>query len=445
MKSATKLIEILNKNNFDAYIIGGCVRDYILGIEPHDIDICTNAEPNTIVSILEDNNIHYTTVGIKYGTVVAHMNGEEYEITTFRSDGQYSDNRKPDSVQFEADLINDVLRRDFTINAIAYNPVTEEITDYTDGCVDIRNKILRCIGDPNKRFKEDALRILRALRFSIKFGFKIEDKTSDAIHANKNLLNNISKERITNEIEKILTCGKPIHSIFIEYSDVIGVIIPEIVPCINFKQNNKYHKHDVYEHMLYVTDLCKTIDFDIKMAALLHDIGKPNAYSVDEQGYGHFYGHPEICAEIASEVLKNRFRLTSKQYNEIVTLIKYHDLEVSDTDKSVRRALVKLGKETLQKWFILKQADIDDHIHLKDKEWFVDIDKLRDRAKAINDKENCFKISDLQINGKDIMRITGLKPGKRIGEILNQLFNEVINGDLNNTNTELSKRVAELM
>ena len=427
-----QLLNIFKSENYEIFAVGGCVRDNIMGIKPHDIDFCTNATPDKTIGLLNKANIKYTTVGIEYGTIVAHIDNEEYEITTYRSDGEYTNNRKPDSVKFESNLKNDLSRRDFTINAIAYEPLLGCYIDHYDGMTDIENGVIRCIGDPNKRLQEDALRILRALRFSIKYNFDIEEETSKAIHANKELLNNISKERITQEFEKILTSKKDMHNIFIEYSDVISIIIPEIMPCIGFNQNNKYHKHTVYEHLLYVTDNCKTTDFNIKLAALLHDIGKPDAYSVDEEGHGHFYGHPEVCAKIASEVLKKDFRITTEQYNEILALIQYHDMEVQNTDKSLRKAVVKLGKDTLYKWFTLKQADFDDHLQIQGKTWYVNTEELKNSLDNLLEKENCFKITDLAINGNDIMKITGLKPCKKVGEILRVVFNKVINDEVAN-------------
>lgn len=429
---AKKIADIFKQAGYKIFIVGGCVRDILIGIEPHDIDFCTNAKPSEIITLLNENNIFYTTVGIDYGTVVAHINHIEYEITTYRSDGVYADKRRPDSVHFETDLRTDLQRRDFTLNAIAYDIIDDEYRECSTGVQDIKNKIIRCIGDPNKRFQEDALRILRALRFSIKYNFDIEEETSKAIHANKELLNNISKERITQEFEKILTSGKPIHNLFIKYNDIISTIIPEIEPCISFNQNNKYHKHNVYEHLLYVTDNCKTTDFSIKLAALLHDIGKPDAYSVDEEGHGHFYGHPEVCAKIASEVLKKDFRITTEQYNEILALIQYHDMDVQNTDKSLRKAVVKLGKDAIYKWFILKQADYDDHIQIQGKTWYINTEELKNRLDNLLEKENCFKIKDLAINGNDIMQITGIKPCKKVGEMLNMLFNKVIDGEVAN-------------
>lgn len=277
------------------------------------------------------------------------------------------------------------------------------------------------------RFNEDTLRILRAMRFSVSYGLNIENNTYKAMILNKDGLKNISKERITSELEKMLTSGNSIKDIFMSCSDIVTVIIPELECCIGFDQHNKYHKHTVYEHILSVVDHCETDDFIVKMAALLHDIGKPATYTEDDEGYGHFYGHPEVSYEISKEVLSKRLRLSNEQYDEILLLVKYHDMDLATTRRSVKRALNKLGETTLRKWLVLKLADRKDHIGFSDEEIKGDLKCIEEILNDIITTQDCFSIKDLSVNGKDLISI-GYIPGKELGNVLNQLLEMVIDG-----------------
>lgn len=452
--NAITLIDLLNRENYKAYLVGGCVRDMLLGEQPHDFDICTSALPSDTIDILKKNNINFHTVGEKFGTITAMFGDEEYEITTFRADGEYSDGRHPDSVDYTADIMEDLHRRDFTINAMAYHPSTKTFIDPYGGRQDLKSKTLRTVQNPNKSFSDDGLRMLRALRFAIRFEMKIDTATGDAIHNNLSLLDSISKERITQEFEKLFAYNKPVKPLFVEFSDLIGCIIPEIKPCIGFDQNNQYHKHDVYEHLLSVVDLCDTDDFCIKMAALLHDIGKPNTYTVDEKGRGHFYGHPDESVSIAMNLLLQDFKMPNDQYSIILSLIEYHDVKVANTKASVKRMINKLNRwfnntdmavDTFNKWFILKQADIDDHINLNlDSDAITDIPRVKEILQQIIEENACLKPSDLDISGYDIMQITGTKPGKHIGLIIQQLFEMVLDEKLPNNNEDLKAAVPSI-
>ncbi len=442
---AIKLIKIIQESGFEAYLVGGCVRDILLNKAPNDWDICTNATPDEILNVLKTNKIKYHTVGIEFGTVTAMCKNSEYEITTYREDGEYSDNRRPDGVNFVRNIEGDLSRRDFTINAMAFDPISKKLVDLFNGRQHLKQGKLVAVGDADRRFKEDALRILRALRFAIRYNLEIDEDTDNAIKDNYKLLSNISCERITSELEKILTSGEPIWEYFMKYDYIIGQIIPELKPCFKFDQNNKYHVHDVYEHILYVVDACETNKFEIKLAALLHDIGKPSSYTEDNEGWGHFYGHPEVSYEITLGVLRDRLRLTKEQFERVSLLVKYHDITIAKTKASVKRAMNKHGVDWLNDWFILKQADMDDHIYPdKKKSWFMNIPELKGLMQIILDENSCFSIKDLQINGKDIMDSLGLKPGKHIGLILNTLLNEVIDEKVNNEHSELLQRAMEL-
>lgn len=442
---AIRLIDLFNKSGYEAYLVGGCVRDLLIKEKPHDFDICTNAHPDKIKQILEDNNCKYHTLGIKFGTITAMCNDGEYEITTYRTDGEdYSDNRRPDKVEFVSELSLDLSRRDFTINALAYNPTQNEIVDMFNGHKDLIEHRLVAVGDADKRFKEDALRILRALRFAIKYDLQIEEKTKKAMKDNIKLLNNLSKERITSELEKILTSGKEIKRWFIEYAWLIAEVIPELKQTMGFDQNNKFHQHNVYEHTLAVVDGCKTDDFIIKLAALLHDIGKPASYTEDEEGWGHFYGHPVVSKEITEQILERRLRLSREQSNTLLELIEFHDTGFASTKGAVKRYLNKHSKEFFDKWFILKESDIADHLFADNLREKYGLDNLRKMINTVIEEEACFSLKDLAINGRDIMDLMQLKQGKQVGEILNILLNEVIDEKIENNKELLSKRALEL-
>lgn len=418
------ILQELNKCGHEAYIAGGCVRDRLLYKEPHDWDICTSATPDEILATFPYEDIIPT--GLKHGTVTILINDDPYEVTTFRTDGKYTDHRRPDSVCFTDSLLEDLKRRDFTINAMAYN-ASSGLIDPFNGQNDLHNGLLKCVGNPGDRFKEDALRVLRAMRFAVKYGMIIENNTYEAMVINKDGLKNISKERITSEFEKILTSGNDVKDTFISCSDIIAVIIPELECCVGFDQRNKYHKHTVYEHILSVVDFCSTNDFVIKMAALLHDIGKPSIYTEDEEGYGHFYGHPKVSYEISKEVLSKRLRLSNEQYDEILLLVKYHDMDLATTRRSVKRALNKLGESTFRKWLILKLADRKDHVGFSEEEISGDLKLIEEIMDDIITTQDCFSIKDLSVNGKDLISI-GYRTGKELGNVLNQLLQMVIDG-----------------
>lgn len=444
--AAKGIIEALKKSGHQAYLVGGCVRDIIMGIKPNDYDICTSAGPSDTERAVTQAGLRLgrEQFGKQFGTVVViGGDGEEYEVTTFRTDITQGGKHRPDKVVYCGSLAEDLARRDFTINALALDISTLDIIDYHGGIKDIGGKIIRAVGEPNRRMKEDPVRILRALRFFVTLGFDIEGATYKAMLDNKKMLDDVSNERVTQEFRKMLTSGKDIKEAFSKASDIIVQVIPDIKPCIGFLQNSSYHKHNVYEHMLYVTDYCDTDDFTIKMAALLHDIAKPDAYMLGEDGKGHFYGHPEMSYRKSVGILVRRFSLTSSECMCILDLIRYHDLDIKDTPKSVKRALRKLGHDLFQKWMILKRADRADHIYPNGR-FIIDMDNMESIYNELMEKEACFKIKDLAIGGNDVMEATDLKPCKEIGEILEKLLDLVIDGDIRNEREELLKRAKEM-
>lgn len=433
---------------YELYLVGGCVRDSLMGIEPHDWDMCTSAMPEETIRVLRSNHISYYTKGIEYGTIVAVLGNVDYEITTYREDSIYTDGRRPDEVKYVRDLRTDLSRRDFTINAIAMNPVTLEIVDPYCGALDIDSKRLSCVGNAYDRFEEDGLRILRAIRFAIKYGLQIDEETKEAMHNKLGNLDKVAKERVTEEFRKLLCENKVITDIFLEFSDIIAYLIPEIKPCIGFNQNNKYHKHNVYEHLLAVTDLADTNKFEIKLAALLHDIGKPASYVEDADGKGHFYGHPKVSRDICVELLKKDFRLSHEENELVLNLVEFHDEFIANTKKSVKRFLAKHGADFLDDWYVLKKADFDDHIFPNGKEnlvnWYTDIGFVKEIEGQLLEEETCFKLSDLAVNGNDIMQKLNLKPSKRVGEILQMLFDKVIDEEVENERNILLDLAVEL-
>lgn len=444
-KNVLKLINIINKEGYEVYLVGGCVRDMIMGKEPHDYDMCTNADPMQLIQIFEKHDLGINPKGLAFGTVTAVMDWEEYEVTTYREDLEYLDSRHPDGVAFTQNIETDLGRRDFTMNAIAYNPITDAMVDPYHGQEDIANGLIRTVRNPDDRFDEDALRILRGLRFAITMGFDIEPETLKAMLKHKDALMYVSKERVTDEFRKMFKANKPIRKWFMECADIIFVLIPELKVCYKFAQNNKYHKHDVYEHMLAVVDGCDTNKFEIKMAALLHDIGKPDSYVTDEEGWGHFYGHPKVSFDICKGLFESDFRLTREEAKLIGDLILYHDIAIAPTEKSIKRAINKYGADYLADWLVLHKADANDHILPEGKvepDW-MKVDEMIAIYEKIMSEKTYFTIKNLVINGNDIKDILNIKGSPIIGELLNYLVDGVIDKKFENTVEDLTKAVKE--
>lgn len=441
-KIPQKVIDLMNcimSEGYEIYLVGGCVRDMLMGKEPHDFDFCTNAEPDALVKIYQKNDFGINPKGIEYGTVTAVIKNEEFEVTTYREDLDYIDSRHPEGVNYTQSLVSDLSRRDFTINAIAYNPITDEIVDPFDGVNDIRNKVIRTVRNPQDRFQEDALRIMRGLRFAITLGFDIDQNTFEAMLANKALLvDKVSKERVTDEFKKTFKSNMPVSEWFMRGAPIVFTLIPELKVCYNFDQNNKYHHNDVYKHLLAVVDFCDTTKFEVKMAALLHDIGKPATYVTDEHGKGHFYGHPEVSFEICKQIFASDFRLSNDEEKAIENLIRYHDIEIPLNAKSVRRVLSKRGQDFFDDYLILHKADVADHVLSPNctEEW-TRVDELKEIYDTVLKEDSCFKISDLAINGKDVMKIGKIKSGPLVGSVLNHLLNEVMDQNIENTKDAL--------
>ena len=430
---ANKAIELLKSNGYEAYAVGGCVRDMIMGAPAHDYDITTSATPDEMKAVFNGYTVIET--GIKHGTLTFLYEKEPIEITTYRIDGDYKDSRHPESVEFTRNLKNDLSRRDFTMNALVYNE-DDGIVDLVDGQSDIKNKIIRAIGDPKKRFEEDALRILRGVRFASQLGFTIEENTKKAMIKCVHLLKNISKERINVEISKMLL-GKNVKNVLVENYEIISEIIPQIKEMHGFDQNNKYHIYDVLEHTAVSIEKIDPI-LHLRLAMLLHDTGKPRTYSVDKNGQGHFYGHAKISTEIASGFLKE-YKFDNATKEKVVELVKIHDTPIEMDKIFIKKRMNRLGKELF--FDLLKVKRADNLAQSPEHNWTDKIDKMENLAREIAE-ENCFTLSSLKISGADLLAL-GFK-GKEIGDTLNKLLDEVIEERLPNEREALIGKANEI-
>lgn len=427
-ESVKTAIDTLKQCGHRAYIVGGCVRDSIRGVIPSDWDICTSATPDAIISAFSE----YTTIktGIAHGTVTVLINNTPLEITTFRIDGEYQDMRHPQSVSFTDSLELDLSRRDFTVNAIAYSP-EDGIIDPFNGKKDIENKTIRCVGKADLRFSEDALRLLRALRFSSVLSFSIEIETAKSIHRNAHLLSKIAIERVNSEFTKLI-CGIDAKNVLSEFRDVISIVIPELEKTFDFCQHTKYHIYDVWNHTLHALNNISPTPV-LRLSMLFHDIGKPLCFTQDSDGTGHFYGHPKVSTEIAHSTL-HRLRYDNQTIERVCTLIKYHDSDIICQKKYILRWLNKIGIENFID--LLKVKEADNKAQNPEFSYIEKINELRALYHSINEKDVCFSTNHLSVNGHDLIN-AGITEGRKIGIILNDLLNVVIEEKLPNEKNSL--------
>lgn len=430
-------IKTLEKSGYEAFIVGGCVRDTLLNRPIHDWDITTSALPEEIQSVFSGYSVIPT--GIKHGTVTVFIEGLPLEITTYRTDGTYSDNRHPDFVHFTKDLRQDLSRRDFKINAMAYSP-TAGLIDPFDGQKDLKNQVLSCVGLAKERFEEDALRILRALRFSAQLSFSIEAATAQAIFEKATSLKQISPERIQQEFVKLL-CGKNADTILRDYADIFTQFIPELKPCIGFDQKSKYHIYDVWEHSIHTVRQIQPKPI-LRLAALFHDIGKPSTFSLDEEGYGHFYGHQKRGAEITRPILK-RLKFDNETIQTVTTLVEFHDVTVTDSLKVVRKWLNKLGEERFRQLLLLNRADTLSHAKTALPRLYI-LENEEKVFKNIIVQNLCFSVKTLAVNGKDLIAL-GVPQGEQVGHLLNQLLEVVMEEQCLNEKEPLLRFALELI
>ncbi len=422
----------LQKNGYEAFLVGGFVRDSIMQKNADDADFATNASPEEMLSVFRDYRT--LTTGLKHGTVTVIINHKPFEITTYRTEKGYSDCRHPDEVAFAEKIEDDLSRRDFTVNSIAYNP-SRGYVDPFGGCKDIANKIIRCVGEAKKRFSEDSLRILRALRFASVLGFAIEAETEKAMYECRSLLNHISKERVFTEISKML-CGKNIREILLKYSDILAVVLPEIKDMKGFQQHNFHHIYDVLEHTAVVVESAPTVPA-LRFAALFHDCGKPDCFSLDKDGVGHFYSHASISAKKADEALL-RLRCDNKTREKTVKLIKLHDAPIEENEIVIKKKLSKYGEDLFFDLIELKRADtlgLAPEFHCR----MTHFDTLQSLAEKVLSEKPCFSLRDLAVNGNDLAEL-GFE-GREIGKCLKLLLNSVIENTLVNEKNALLSAV----
>lgn len=428
------ILDRLESKGFEAYCVGGCVRDSLRGVEPHDWDICTNATSQEVKSIFELYNYNVIETGIKHGTVTVVVDGEPFEITTFRSKSSYSDHRHPDEVKFVTTLKEDLERRDFKMNAIACD-CNGLLLDPYIGKFDIQYSLISCVGIPDERFKEDPLRILRAMRFAARFNYDIRLPTAISMHKNQHLLRFISVERIAEEFRKMFVSeGESLKNVLHCYSDIITFLIPELHATIGFDQNNKYHKFDVWAHTLEAISKSPVLPspfetFVLRFALLLHDIAKPHCYSQDTNG-GHFYGHGIISRDISKSILE-RLKLSNTEKECILDLIQYHERDIEPTKNSIKRWLNKLGELKLNLLLELKEADTKAHSIVGQYERLSEIQKCKNILQEVLNEKEAFTLKDLQINGDSLLYL-GVPEGPEIGRILKELLKKVIDGELEN-------------
>ena len=416
------ILDTLENHGFAAYVVGGCVRDSLLGLTPADFDLCTSALPEQMEQVFAGQRL--VLAGEKHGTVGVCTDTGVVEITTFRTEGDYRDSRHPDWVRFVGDVEQDLARRDFTVNAMAYSP-TRGFADPFGGRQDLENKILRAVGAPEKRFREDALRILRGVRFAVRYGLTVEPETRRAMDDQAGGLDSLSRERVFEELSKLLPLVTGAD--LLEFASIMGAAIPELAPTIGFDQHSPHHAYDLYTHVAYVTGAVPG-ELTVRWAALLHDIGKVSTFTRDETGRGHFYGHASAGAELAEQVLLG-LKAPARLRRQVVELIGAHMTRLQPDKKQLRRQLSRLGWEQLEREFWLQQADMSSKGVTEPGEGEI-FPEIRRLLEEIRREDSCLKVTDLAVNGEDLMAL-GYQ-GRQIGTCLHWLLEQVLEEALPN-------------
>ena len=412
------IIQTLQEHGYEAYAVGGCVRDSLLGREPGDWDITTSASPD------ETKKLFARTVdtGIEHGTVTVLLGKEGFEVTTYRIDGKYEDSRHPTEVIFTRNLREDLLRRDFTINAMAYND-TEGIVDIFGGMDDLKRKIIRCVGNARERFGEDALRIMRGVRFAAQLGFSLEKETKEAMTELAPTLEKISAERIQTELVKLLVSDSPELIREAYHLGITAVILPEFDEMMRTGQETKYHRYDVGEHT--VQAVCNVPpDKVLRLTMLLHDVAKPEMKTVDADGTAHFKGHDIRGEQKAKEILR-RLKFDNDTIHKVTKLVRWHDYRMPAEKKNVRKAMSKISAELFPMYLLVKRADILAHSMYRREEELENLIGLQKCYEEIVADHECVSLKQLAVTGTDLIGI-GMKPGKQIGEVLNELLRIVL-------------------
>ena len=427
-----EIITTLENAGYEAYAVGGCVRDTLLNKEPDDWDITTSATPEEAKALFPRT----IDTGIQHGTITVLIGKETYEVTTYRIDGEYEDSRHPKEVIFTSNLLEDLKRRDFTINAMAYND-RSGIVDAFDGIQDLENKSIRCVGNPKERFTEDALRMMRAVRFSGQLGYEIEPATAEAVKELAPTLSRISAERICTELVKLMVSE---HPEYLQKAFELGmtkIFMPEFDAAMETIQNNPHHCYNVGEHILHSLMHVRK-DKVLRLAMLFHDLGKARTRTTDDNGIDHFYGHADISAQIADDVMK-RLRFDNDTRHKVIKLVKYHDLKMALTPTGVRKAIVKLSEELFPMLLEVKRADFLAQSMYKRDEKEAELSKIERIYAQILEEKNCVSLKTLAITGSDLIA-AGMKPGKEIGEVLQKLLEAVLEDPTLNTKERLLKK-----
>ena len=439
-RSALSAIKQLNQAGYEAFLVGGCVRDLLMGREPGDFDITTSALPEQTEAVFAGQRIIET--GLKHGTVTVILEGLPLEITTYRRDVSYSDHRHPDEVRFTANLREDLARRDFTVNAMAWHP-EKGLADPFGGREDLKARRIRCVGTPERRFDEDALRILRALRFAASLDFSVDPATAEAAVNMRLLLNHVSRERIAAELTK-LVCGPAVRRVGTRYWRILSVPIPELRTMAHFNQRSKYHCYDVLTHCAAAAEAVPP-EKVVRWAALLHDVGKPPCFTLDDQGRGHFYGHAKVSAELAERIL-TRLRFDRDTIRRVRTLVELHDYPIDPPEGSMSRAakrlLNRLGEEDFFNLLAVKRGDALAHAPLY-RGRAKACDRMEAHARELLRQAACFSLRDLAVNGRDLQAL-GIPAGPELGRVLNRLLDEVVSDRLSNEKGALLQRAKDL-
>lgn len=412
------IIDRLMENGYEAYAVGGCVRDSLLGKKPNDWDITTYAHPQKVKQLFK----HTVDTGIQHGTVTVVMDNENFEVTTYRIDGEYEDNRHPKEVIFTSNLIEDLKRRDFTINAMAYNDESG-LVDVFDGEKDLKDKIIRCVGNPIDRFSEDALRVLRGARFAAQLGFSIERETQTAMREKAADLQKISAERIQVELVKLLISPNPDLLRLAYELGITKIILPEFDKIMNIKQSNPHHIYTVGEHTLHALSEVKS-EKSLRLAMLFHDFGKADTETVDDNGITNFYNHACESEKKAYKILK-RLKFDNDTINRVRRLVKWHDYRFSLSENHIRRSISKIGEDIFLDLLEIMRADVMAQSSYMQKEKLGELKKIRCVYDKIIAAGNCLSVKDLAVNGNDLLEL-GLKRGPEIGEVLNSLLELVL-------------------
>ena len=444
-KFVISVLDKFEESNFEIYVVGGAVRDVILGKIVDDWDFTTNATPDQILKLYPDG--FYDN---KFGTVGVNNPSSEnpFEITTFRKEFGYSDSRRPDKIEWGKTLMEDLSRRDFTVNAMALKQIKGKTNEYQlidefEGQKDLKEKVIKAVGNPNERFSEDALRMMRAIRIASELNFTIEEETLEAIKKNANLINRIAKERIKEELFKLLTSSHPYEGMIIfKNSGLMTEIIPELDKTFGVEQKSpgRHHIYDVGTHLFMSLKNCKSESPIVRLATLIHDIGKPQTYKLQENGVITFYNHEVISTRIA-ENIADRLKFSNNEKDKFIKLVKFHQFTVDEkqTDSAIRRFIKNVGKENIEDMLDLRVADRLGG-GARETSWRLEEFKSR----LIEVQKQPFAVKDLKIDGVDVMKTLNIKPSPKVGEILNELFKEVVSKKIPNDKKELLLRLEEL-